>query len=133
MKTLISSDLAATSLGGMLAGILLPLLLVAKALVKYGSLSDIDDTTSGLAYFGVIGFVGGLAVAILIGFPVLIVLKSIKWDHSLVILIASAAIGIVAPLWLLHWPSSSLLNLALLGILGGGCGAFTIFIRKKSP
>lgn len=132
MKTSIFDDFIATIFGGMLAGLFLPLLLIVFVLFQYGIALDMEDTGSGMVYFGLLGFVGGLIAAISIGFPMLLLLKRLNLDYPIVLVAVGACVATFLFYWLMHWPFASWHKTLLAVSLGALCGAATSYFRKLS-
>jgi hypothetical protein len=130
MKTTVVNDFIACLIGGALGGVFLPLYLLTAGLVAHRiSLTD-DDLTGGLVYFGLLGLCAGLIVAICVGLPALVLLKCMKWDRPIVMIVFGACVATIFEFRFLHESPRNWHHILLAASLGASCGAATSFLRN---
>ena len=123
--------LKASAFGGATAFIFAPLVWPAVVLIEQGTLST--SVLTGLLGVALFAFFGGLTFAVLIGFPLGLILWSAKLTHPLVFMCVGGIASAVVFSQFLSWPPSAWPLYAFFLLVSALCSGVAAWRMRSNP
>ena len=121
MTPSLSKPLLSALFGGATAFIVAPLLWPIVVFLEQGSLSP--SLLAGLLAVAMFAFLGGLAFSLVVGFPLLVLLKRVRLNHPLFFALFGAVASTIVFSQFFTWPLSAWPLYGYFFIVGGLCSA----------
>lgn len=127
MAPTFSSTLKSALLAGAAAGLFAPLLWPLAILADQGRLTEWSILPSALLTVATFALLGGIAIGLLIGFPVLLLLRRFSLDRPSTVVLASMLIGVASVSGLFSWPPQAWPLYGFTALLSGLCGVVAVW------